>query len=119
MSGIRVRDDHKYIAIWCAGCREIHAWIPISGQDGHTWRWSAEHKTLYPSVRHFHPAHKDDSGATVPEQTLCHYNVTNGRIFYHGDSSNHGLRGDMEMQEIPESVEANWNWGYEGRVEKH
>lgn len=99
MKGIRVRQDGKYIAIWCKGCRHIHGWLPLKvGDREDGWVWNEQTKTLTPSVRHFTPA---DAEEGIPEQTQCHYNITNGRILFHGDSAAHSLRGEHDMDEEP------------------
>lgn len=97
MNSIRVRADGKYIAIWCKGCRHIHGWLPLNA-NGRTdaWTWNPNTRTLTPSVRHFVPANDKR-----PEKTTCHYNITDGRITFHGDSADHGLRGEHALDDEP------------------
>ncbi len=38
----------------------------------------------------------------MPERTLCHYTIEHGRMNYCDDSSQHSVRGSVEMIAIPE-----------------
>lgn len=97
LPGIALRGDGKYIGIWCEGCKQAHAWIPLQGTGrGDGWSWDG--RTLSPSVRHFVRLPEDEGGGEI---TTCHYNVTNGRIFYHADSTCHSLRGEHNLRPFP------------------
>jgi hypothetical protein len=98
--GIRIRADGQYFTVYCAGCKHAHS-VPINGGDpAHRWTWDG--RTLSPSVRHYHNALDENDEPKGPEVTECHYNVTNGRIFYHGDCTVHSLRGEYDIPPFPE-----------------
>lgn len=101
------------ITIQCPGCRTRHV-IPVRGDTEvptdprATWRFngSYEKPTLDPSVRIEYP-HPDASSLTgkasdaeARVMVTCHFNLTSGRIHYHGDCT-HKLAGrSVDLQKI-------------------
>lgn len=72
---------------WCPACEELHV-IPVK-------RWTRsgtdERPTFSPSFgQHL-------------KRGYCHYNITDGQLFFHADSY-HALRGAVPMPEIPETA---------------
>lgn len=83
---------------WCAGCRCVHTFHVVGPGPVWTFNGNMERPTFTPSMRSFLPAHDGK-----PEQTLCHYFLTDGEINYLTDSSDHELRGKHPLQPIPEN----------------
>lgn len=86
----RATAEGQYFLIWCPACKCGHG-IP-------TPRWgfngSTDKPTFTPSVKLTTPGHGD---------YCCHFNVTEGKIQYHGDC-NHDMKGQLiDMAEIPEN----------------
>ena len=77
---------------YCPGCRQMHLInIEKPNHCGATWTFNGdvERPTFTPSVNIV---------------GRCHYNITNGTIQYHGDST-HALAGQtIPMPEIPEDM---------------
>lgn len=103
--GIRISEEGKYASFYCIACKSGHGAIPIgsSHAPGVHWQWDGNSKTLTPSVRHFHhEGGYDEQGQPKgPMITTCHYNVTNGKFFYHNDCTDHKLQGDVDMVPFP------------------
>jgi len=80
----------RRVLYWCPGCEEAHH-VPVNRPGGDRPNWSFDENfeapTLFPSVRHFYPANRDQ-----PERTLCHYFIKEGQIQFCGDCI-HGLNG--------------------------
>ena len=92
------KDGRATYLHWCPGCGHGHTYqVPRWSFDG-----DAQDPSFTPSMRIFVPAGANDDGDTWPEETLCHYFVTNGKILYCSDSK-HGLSGQtVDLPPIPE-----------------
>jgi hypothetical protein len=96
----RQSDSGETFLIWCPGCKCGHS-IP-------TPRWtfdpqsSVECPTFTPSVRLFIPAQPaTDEDPAQPERTICHFNVTSGKLILHADCQ-HDMNGQtIDMVDIP------------------
>lgn len=74
---------------WCEGCRCCHGiWLweknPVTGALW-TWNGSLDRPTFAPSVL-------IDRRKAEGVMHICHSNVTDGKIYYHMDST-HNLKG--------------------------
>jgi len=106
---------------WCPGCEHMHIILTSEPQESGA-RWSfngnVEKPTFTPSVliRSGHYANGDNMtcwctyerrfGKPAPfECTICHYNLDNGVLTFHGDST-HKLRAasQVPLPELPEHV---------------
>jgi hypothetical protein len=93
----RKGDSSSYCLFWCPACKCGHTFkIPQWNFDG-----NISSPTFTPSLRLF---------ITRPEtniqETICHLNITNGQIIYHGDCP-HELKGKT----IP-MVDLSPNYGF-------
>jgi hypothetical protein len=78
---------------WCRGCGHGH----VYPTPRWTFNGNVQNPSFTPSMRIFTP--KTDE---QPEQTICHYFVTDGKIAYCGDSA-HELKGQtLPLEPIPE-----------------
>lgn len=91
---VRTHAGVEYVWYHCPGCRHLHS-VPAE-----RWHWNRDtvHPTLSPSVRHFFPARDG-----VPEETVCHYLIRDGRIEFRGDCR-HELKNQTVMLEEPQRV---------------
>jgi len=81
MALLRVKDD--YVMFHCPACKHAHV-VPFQNHPmAWSWNGSIDKPTLVPSLRVFCPADKE---LNLPEQTICHLNVTDGMLQYHGDN---------------------------------
>lgn len=88
----RAFDGGATFLIWCPGCKCGHT-IPTPRW---TFNGNAESPTFTPSVRLY-----VTDPETKKETTVCHFNVTAGKLILHADSG-HALKGQtVEMPEIP------------------
>lgn len=91
---------------WCPGCKEMHA-IPDS------WAFNGDHEnpTFTPSVKITGKLRVLINGewtgewvrdaAGKPIDYCCHYNLTAGKLQFHGDCT-HALSGaSMTMSDLP------------------
>lgn len=69
----------------CEGCGCSHG-VPIVGPKKWEWNGSLERPTLSPSVS------ITWEGGEPKRKLVCHFNVTDGQIVFHGDTT-HALRG--------------------------
>lgn len=69
---------------WCPACEALHV-IPATG-----WTRSGPDDA---------PTYSPSFGQNT-KRGYCHYNITNGRLMFHGDSY-HTMRGDVDMPDIP------------------
>ena len=81
-----------HFLIWCPGCK--------CGHDIPTPRWGFDGNisspTFTPSVRLY-----VTDPETKKETTICHFNVTGGKLVLHGDCQ-HEMKGQtIEMADIP------------------
>lgn len=94
---------------YCPGCKEIHG-VPVRTEPRPCWTFNGDvdKPTFRPSVRHFIPADKDDG---TPEETTCHYFITDGNIVFQNDCP-HELKGQtVPMVELgPEYSDSNYGW---------
>jgi hypothetical protein len=94
---VRTHGGVQYIWYYCPGCKHNHG-VPSAAWS---WNGSVESPSLHPSVLHFIPA-----GKHGPEQTVCHYFITNGKIAFCSDSKHDLKSQSVEMQEptnVPEN----------------
>jgi hypothetical protein len=83
---------------FCPGCGHAHPYrVPRWKFDG-----NVNEPTFTPSLRLFHYAMEKGGKIIEPrrEVTDCHVNITNGKLFFHGDCA-HKLRGQVDMVEFP------------------
>jgi hypothetical protein len=106
--------------LFCPGCKDTHyAYTTESDLMEKGWQFNKDinSPTFTPSFRHYY--HKclctDEemkvfrqriaAGETVdiPKEdiTTCHYNVTDGKLMFHGDSSHHLAGQTVDMIEFP------------------
>lgn len=81
---------------WCPGCDGPHViWTKRANEGESCWAWNGhiENPTCTPSVRVFTTTDEDGEPiANGGQRTLCHYNMTDGMLVFHGDSP-HALGG--------------------------
>ena len=70
-------------AFYCPGCEHAHIYY-VHGPV--TWEVDLEKLTATPSLKNTCPDHTD------PAKRCCHLNLTDGKLFFHGDST-HALKG--------------------------
>src|SRR4051812_4201754 len=87
---------------WCAGCGHGHTYqVKQPTRPNWTFNGSIDKPTFTPSMRVFLPAHGEGMKHS-PEQTICHYFLTDGMIRYLPDCQ-HRLAGKtMPLEPIPE-----------------
>lgn len=93
---------------WCPGCESGHE-INVDKPNHSGARWTfdgnAQRPTFTPSVnikwgRFADPNYKPVEGHD--HSGVCHYNITSGRIIFHGDST-HKLSGQtVDLPDMPE-----------------
>lgn len=98
-------EDHgiSYVGnwFWCPGCKTLHRFMtgdPEKQGKRPTWAFNGDFETPHfaPSLRYY-TTHPD----THVETTICHLNLENGKLFFHGDSP-HELKGQtIDLPEIP------------------
>lgn len=81
------REDGTWLIYDCPGCNHTHS-VPAKRWN---WNGSLEKPTLSPSVKHFFPA-----AHGRPEETICHYHITDGKIIFCNDCK-HTLRGSHDL----------------------
>lgn len=91
---------------WCPGCKCCHSFRVGDVKDRPVWKFNGnlDLPTFSPSLRVYttHPETKVD-------RTLCHLNLTDGKLIFHGDSP-HELKGQtVDLPDIPE------NYGLPGK----
>lgn len=85
-----IRDrDGAYWEHWCPGCDDTHL-IPVP-------RWSFNGDVVRPT---FTPSVRITWGS-APGSRQCHYNITNGEIFFHGDSTHKCAGQTLPLRPIP------------------
>lgn len=92
----------EYYLHWCQGCKYGHLYQTDPSRSP-SWNFNGdiERPSFSPSMRIYTPAHNDGEFAH-PEQTICHYFVTDGQIQY-CDDSRHELKGQtLPLEPIPE-----------------
>lgn len=95
--------DHSEWIFWCPACKCCHS-IPVGGGPGPRWSFNGkiDQPTFAPSLRLTCPT-PEEHAAKQQGRTVCHLNVTEGRIVYHGDNP-HELNGKtVPMENIPEN----------------
>jgi len=93
------------LAYYCPGCGHVHV-IYYGEGSGPRWTWDGNESapTFGPSIRTSIPAGPyGDKDEMVPERTLCHHFVVNGKIQFLDDSSAHQLRGWHALPPIPDN----------------
>jgi hypothetical protein len=96
MIEVAILSDGGNLMYYCPGCKFLHSVPP----DRWNWNKSTDKPTLTPSVRHFFPA-----CGNSPEETICHYFVTDGNIIFCGDCK-HELKGQtVPLPNIREILE--------------
>lgn len=96
---------------WCPGCKCCHSFrVGAKGRpswvfDGNTDSPTFSGQPPFSSSLRLYTIHPE----TKAETTLCHLNLTAGKLIFHGDSS-HELKGQtVDLPEIPE------NYGLPGK----
>lgn len=99
---LREHDGRRTYIVWCPACGHAHSfdcWPGAGRPDGPGWTFDGniEQPTFTPSLRIF--ISRDGK-----EQTLCHFNLTRGKLHYCSDMSvPHSLSGQVvDMEPIPE-----------------
>lgn len=88
-----------WVGHWCPGCACAHVfYVGRVKRPSWTFNEHPERPTFSPSMRTFVPA---DSEEGTPEQTLCHYILTDGVINFLPDSTGHALRGEVPLPPFP------------------
>lgn len=91
--------DGKIIGyyIWCQGCNAAHFYPTTLGHPEHwTFDGNLESPTFTPSLLHYY-THPE----TKQRITVCHINVTKGKIQFHADCP-FDLKGQtLDLQDIP------------------
>ncbi|MDR3635698.1 MAG: DUF6527 family protein [Isosphaeraceae bacterium] len=85
----------KLFFFWCPACQEPHPYWVDDPDPRKTWQFNGDFNrpTFTPSLRVFGDGHA----------TACHLNLTDGKIYYHGDSP-HALAGEtVELPDYPEA----------------
>lgn len=111
--GLYLRDmgDHRY-AFWCPACNSYHNITidhPEPEPERASWK-SHDHMsdkfTVTPSVRVFSNRPKPGGAEGEKEEyTLCHLNITEGKLVYHSDSPQEGFTSSaVVMDEEPEAI---------------
>lgn len=111
---LRDMDLHWY-AFWCPACNSYHVIMidnPAPDAGAASWK-SHDHMsdkfTVTLSVRVFTNRPKKDAegnpiGDEKEDVTLCHLNITDGKLVYHSDSP-HELAGQtIPMTEKPDAI---------------
>lgn len=80
----------KSLLVFCLGCDSVHV-IPVPRW---TWDGNGEVPTVTPSV--------SIKWGNAPDSRHCHFNVTNGQIVYHGDTTHEYAGKTIDMPEIPD-----------------
>lgn len=89
VSGPLLRAGNGAISHWCPGCEEVHA-TPVP-------RWAFNGDSAKPT---FTPSVKISWG-DKPGARVCHYNITNGSIFFHGDTTHKRAGQTVPLPPIP------------------
>lgn len=89
--------DPKLYFIWCPACQKGHPfWVDDHPEKTWVFNGNFERPTFTPSLRVY---------GDYPE-TACHLTLTDGKIFFHGDSP-HSLAGQtVELPAYPVDPEA-------------
>lgn len=96
------------VQLKCPGCEHFHA-VPISPEalaNGATWKFTGDfdNPTLTPSVKITMGPFSGHFGEKLKGKTIvCHFNLTNGNMQFHGDCTHH-LKG--KTIPLPEYAEA-------------
>ena len=77
-------EGEHWLAFFCPGCEGAHS-IPVTGPRAWGWNESFDKPTFTPSIM-------VNRGKKNPTEPVCHSNVTDGMICFHGDSD-HKLSG--------------------------
>lgn len=115
--GLYLRDmgDHRY-AFWCPACNSYHTITidhPDSPPGNPSWTCRdhmSDRFTVEPSVRVSTRRQKKDAegnpiGDEKEDVTLCHLNITEGKLVYHSDSPQEGFTSSaVVMDEEPEAI---------------
>jgi hypothetical protein len=87
---------------WCQGCVCGHMY-PTNRVPGPNWTFNdkPESPTFMPSMHIFVPQLVREDGVVVPQKTICHYHVIDGKIQYQPDCQ-HELKGQtLPLETIP------------------
>ena len=92
---------------WCEGCETNHKFRTKASKGSNpqpvwTFNGNMEKPTFGPSLRYFHPAHKNPDGKQIAEKTTCHLFLEDGLLRYLDDCP-HILAGKSKipLQEMP------------------
>lgn len=88
---------------WCAACKSGHTY-PVKGAlKGHSWTFdgSIDKPSFEPSMLIFTPA-QGLGNQHVPQATVCHYYLRNGRIEYQQDCPHTYAGKTVPLEPIPE-----------------
>lgn len=84
-----LRVKHGFVTFHCPSCKCAHR-LPVGNADSQhafSWKWDGNEQrpTIQPSIR-----------VSDSDGTICHLNVTDGMLCYHGD-----MPGDYRGKQIP------------------
>ena len=90
---------------WCSSCNSRH---PINvgepNSNGASWSFNnnVEAPTFTPSVNiRIGPYSLDDDECNKNIYDVCHYNITDGKITYHGDTTGPLSGQTLELPDFP------------------
>lgn len=89
---------------WCQGCKYGHVY-PTKRINGPNWDFNGnvEKPSFNPSMLIFIPERTDEDGTKSPQQTTCHYYVTDGEIRYQSDCPHQYSGQHLPLEPIPEN----------------
>ena len=92
---------------WCPGCNVGHE-INVDKPNWCGAKWSfdgkTDHPTFTPSVNIRWGRYASNRDPDIDDDIhggVCHYNITNGKIIFHGDSTHKFSGQTVELPDIP------------------
>lgn len=89
-------EGYKYYTFWCVGCQEMHMFK--TGKDSWWFNGDLDNPTVTNSIKTTSYWNEEKQ---LHEETICHLNITNGKLHYYNDCTTHGLSNQVvEMKEV-------------------
>lgn len=110
--GAVLRKTTTGYAHYCPACDGIHQ-IFVGGPTPPNWTFDGniDQPTFSPSIRVFHPKHKDLEGVEHAEKTVCHYFLKAGVIEYCTDNPHKFNGKKVPLPELGERYsDKNYGW---------